>query len=194
MPVVFLLPLWAILYAGTLSEADTGELTQVELGGEIYANNCATCHGGGGGGGVGPALAGGAVLETFSTIEDHLAWVAGGSDSAVNGQYGSELQKASGGGMPAFYGSLSQAELLAVVRYEREVLSAEEIDPAQLDETGSLLHENGEPYLDETGEMLLDTEGEALFDENGALQSGAQNAAGAAAEGGEIPLPEQPEQ
>lgn len=193
MPVVFLLPLWAVLYAGTLSEADTGELTQVQEGGEIYAANCATCHGGTGGGGVGPALSGGAVLSTFTTIEDHLAWVAGGSDSAVNGRYGSELQKESGGGMPAFYDQLTAEELLAVVRFEREVLSGEEIDPARLDAEQNLLHDNGEPYLDEAGLLLLDSEGEALFDEEGNLQSGAQNAAGAASEGGEFPLPTTPE-
>lgn len=167
MPVVFLLPLWVILYAGTLSEADTGEPTQVELGGELYAENCASCHGGTGGGGVGPALAGGAVLETFPTFEDHLAWVVGGSDSAVGGKYGSELQKESKGGMPTFFGQLTEAEILAIVRFEREVLSEEEVDPTLVDPEGNLLHEDGSPYLDASGEHVVDAAGEPLFDDEG---------------------------
>jgi mono/diheme cytochrome c family protein len=176
MPVVFLLPLWVILYAGTLSEADTGEPTQVELGGELYAENCASCHGGTGGGGVGPALSGGTVLETFPTLEDHLAWVAGGSESAVGGRYGSELQKESKGGMPTFFGQLTEAEILAIVRFEREVLSGEEVDPTRIDADENLLHEDGSPFLDATGEHLVDPAGERLFDDEGTFVAESQQA------------------
>jgi mono/diheme cytochrome c family protein len=174
MPVVALLPLWVVLYAGTLSEADTGEPSQLELGGEIYAENCATCHGGTGGGGVGPQLADGAVLETFTTLEDHMAWVAGGSESADGGKYGSDLQKDSKGGMPSFAGSLTPAEILAVVRFEREVLSAEEVPPEQISPEGLLLHPNGNPYLEE--EMVFDAEGEPIFDEQGNFIAASQQA------------------
>lgn len=176
MPVVFLLPLWAVLYAGTLSEANTGELTQLEEGGEIYAEFCATCHGGGGGGGVGPQLSGGAVLETFPTIEAHLAWVFGGSDSAVNGVYGA-TNTPSKGGMPAFGDSLTAEQILAVVRYEREVLSGEEVPEDQLGPDEELIYADGNPRVSEDGTTLLDPTGENLLDEEGKLTSGAQNAA-----------------
>jgi mono/diheme cytochrome c family protein len=176
MPVVFLLPVWAVLYAGTLSEANTGELTQVEEGGEVYAEFCATCHGGGGGGGVGPQLSGGAVLETFPTIEAHLAWVFGGSDSAENGVYGA-TNKASEGGMPAFGESLTAEQILAVVRYEREILSGEEVPEDQIGAEEELLYPDGNPRVSEDGTSLLDPSGENLLDEEGKLISGDQNAA-----------------
>lgn len=176
MPVVFLLPVWAVLYAGTLSEANTGELSQLEEGGEIYAQFCATCHGGGGGGGVGPALAGGAVLETFPDIESHLAWVYGGSESAENGVYGATA-KPSKGGMPAFGGNLTAEQILAVVRYEREVLSGEEVPEDQLGPDEELVYPDGNPRVSDDGTTLLGPTGENLFDEEGKLISGAQNAA-----------------
>jgi mono/diheme cytochrome c family protein len=120
-------PLWAIVYAGTLSEADTGAPTVLEHGGEVYAEACAGCHGPTGGGGVGPALAGGAVLETFPERADQLFWVWGGSDGWPAPSYGATGKPVSGG-MPAFGESLTPYDLLAVVRYEREILSGEELD------------------------------------------------------------------
>jgi mono/diheme cytochrome c family protein len=125
--VLGLLPLWAVVYAGTLSEADTGEPSQIELGAEVYALRCASCHGGSGGGGTGPALAGGAVLETFPERADHLRWVYGGSVGWPDSTYG-EQNKPKQGGMPEFGEELTPEELLAVVRYEREVLSGQELD------------------------------------------------------------------
>jgi mono/diheme cytochrome c family protein len=184
MPVVFLLPLWVVLYAGTLSEADTGELTQLDEGGELYTQYCATCHGAGGGGGVGPQLADGAVLETFPTIESHLEWVFLGSEAAVGGVYGAN-GKASAGGMPAFGETLTAAEILAVVRYEREVLGGEEIDEELLSPEELLLHPDELPWLSEDGTMLLGPDGEPLLGEDGFLVAGAQNAAAAEASGTE---------
>ena len=70
--------------------------------------------------------------------------------------------------MPAFDESLTQAELLAVVRYEREVLSGYKVDPAQIDATGRLTYGNTSPLLDAEG-LLITPEGEPLFDENGKL-------------------------
>lgn len=176
MPVVFLLPVWVVFYAGTLSEANTGELTQLEEGGEVYSQFCASCHGASGGGGVGPALSGGAVLETFPTIEAHLAWVFGGSDSAEGGVYGANAI-ASKGGMPSFADSLTAEQLLAVTRYEREILSGEEVPEDQIGADEELLYPDGSPRLSEDGSHLLDPAGEDLFDADGKLTSGAQAAA-----------------
>jgi mono/diheme cytochrome c family protein len=148
-----LLPVWAIVYAGTLSPADTGGPSVLELGGEIYAANCASCHGATGGGGVGPAFADGAVIETFPNRADHLLWVWAGSTGWPDTSYGA-TDKPKQGGMPAF-SSLTPEELLAVVRYEREVLAGEEI-----------LEENGEALGPEE-ELLVTgadgTQGDALL-------------------------------
>jgi mono/diheme cytochrome c family protein len=189
MPVLGLLPLWAVLYAGSLSEADTGELTQLDEGAVIYEDSgCAGCHGASGGGGVGPAFSDGAVLETFPAVEQQIAWVAGGSDSAVGGVYGAN-GKESKGGMPAFGGTLTEEEILAVVRHERETLSGAEVDPALLDAEGHLLHENGEPWLDDEGH-LVDDAGERLFDDEGNYVLVEGGAAQAEAEGqGSEPTP-----
>jgi mono/diheme cytochrome c family protein len=148
MSVLALLPLWAVLYAGTLSKASTGQPTQLEAGATIFAANCATCHGATGGGGVGPALAGGAVLKTFPNRADHLRWVWGGSSGWPSGTYGAQNKPVGAGGMPNFNETLTPEELLSVVRYEREGLSGEQIDPklAQLDPTGRLMIlDNGTP-------------------------------------------------
>ena len=77
------------------------------LGSEIYAANCVSCHGASGGGGVGTKLDDGAVLDRYPDIEAQAAVVRDGVRA-----------------MPAFGKKLSDDELVAVVRYTREVLSA----------------------------------------------------------------------
>jgi len=74
-------------------------------GREIYAAQCASCHGASGGGGVGPALSDGRVEQAYPDIADQI-------DLVTNGR----------GSMPAYDGRLSPAEIEAVVRYTREVL------------------------------------------------------------------------
>ena len=143
IPVLALLPFWAVIYAGTLSEADTGEAGPLEHGGEIYAERCASCHGATGGGGVGPALSGGGLLETFTNPADQLAWVALGSDRWPDGTYGDTGNPVEGG-MPAFQDALTPEELMDVVRYEREVLSGE--DPTLLE--GAVLEPEGALLID----------------------------------------------
>lgn len=75
-------------------------------GQEIYARNCASCHGSAGGGGVGPKLSEGAVLAAYPNIKDQIDLVSQGR-----------------GNMPAYQDRLSGQEQEAVVRYTREVLS-----------------------------------------------------------------------
>lgn len=78
--------------------AETGPAS----GEEIFTGNCASCHGADGGGGVGPAVAGGAVVEAYPEIEDEIAVITDGR-----------------GGMPAFGGPLSPEEIRAVAEYTR---------------------------------------------------------------------------
>jgi mono/diheme cytochrome c family protein len=77
-------------------------------GQQIYNTKCASCHGPGGNGGMGPKLAG-VVENRYPDIEDQMAVIRDGRSS-----------------MPAFGGStssaLSEDDINAVARYEREVL------------------------------------------------------------------------
>jgi mono/diheme cytochrome c family protein len=99
----------------------------VETPDQVYAANCASCHGATGEGGVGPALAGGVSKQTFPEEAAHIAWVENGS-SAVKGQpYGSPDRPggqriATSGGMPGFAGQLTPEQIRAVVAFERDTL------------------------------------------------------------------------
>ena len=76
----------------------------LSLGRDVYGATCSNCHGSSGGGGTGPRLAG-TVVESYPEIVDQVAIVNDGRNS-----------------MPSFGGTLSPAEIEAVVRYTREVL------------------------------------------------------------------------
>ena len=111
------------------------EASNVLLGGEIFAASCAVCHGATGAGGVGPALAGGAVLETFpdGACQSHIEWVTLGSAGWPADTYGAQ-NKPVVGGMPPF-GSLTETDLAQVVLYERVALGGEAEQAAE-DECG----------------------------------------------------------
>jgi cytochrome c551 len=79
---------------------------EVLLGRTVYSSNCAACHGASGGGGVGPSFNGGKVLQSYPTAAGQEALIRQGR-----------------GGMPAYEGDLTDAQISAVVRYEREVLA-----------------------------------------------------------------------
>ena len=85
--------------ASAVYNPETGALPK--SGVEIYVAHCAGCHGSDGGGGAGPRLAG-KVADDFPDIEDQIAFVTKGK-----------------GGMPAFGGSLSAADIRLVVEYTR---------------------------------------------------------------------------
>jgi mono/diheme cytochrome c family protein len=128
-----MLPIWAVVYAGALVVPEKGITDPVLLEGQgIYAQSCASCHGNDGGGGIGRPLSGGEVILTFPDPAEHLAWVVNGSPAAgtpygnperPGGQHLSS--ETSGGPMPPFGDSLTEEEILAVVRYEREILGGE---------------------------------------------------------------------
>lgn len=75
----------------------------VALGGDVYAEHCASCHGSAGGGGLGPSLE--TVAETYPDPADQVAFVATGR-----------------GLMQGFDAVLSTEELEAVVAFTREDL------------------------------------------------------------------------
>lgn len=106
LPVVVLV---TALAGGACADADPGIDVSgdpvLESGQDVYAENCARCHGTAGGGGVGPKLADGAVAEALPDIEDHIAVIRDGR-----------------GTMPAWEGTLDPDEIRAVARYEREAL------------------------------------------------------------------------
>ncbi len=79
---------------------------QLTLGRDVYSDRCATCHGTSGQGGTGPKLADGAVVDAYPVPAAQRQIIADGRNA-----------------MPSFAGRLSTAELDAVVRYTREVLS-----------------------------------------------------------------------
>jgi mono/diheme cytochrome c family protein len=75
-----------------------------DTGQAIYATRCASCHGADGGGGFGPTLAG-VVAQQYPNIADQVALVTNGR-----------------GSMPSFGGSLTPAQISAVVEYTRTQL------------------------------------------------------------------------
>lgn len=142
-----------VLYAFTLDEP-TSEEGALALGGEIYGVSCAGCHGGGGGGGSGPALAGGAVVETFPAPVDQVTWVSLGSSGysdAGFSTYGAQ-DKPIAGGMPGQVGQLEAAEVMEVVLHERVEYGNEDFDIAVWQEgfeegVSALLPEQAEEFL-----------------------------------------------
>lgn len=122
LPVLAALPFWAILYAGAFGERKVVDPNDpVVMGARVYRSaGCSGCHGATGGGGVGPAMAG--VKQTFPNEADHVAWVKTGSKPTQGQPYGNS-GRVSTGGMPGFEGALSQQEIEAVVKYEREQLA-----------------------------------------------------------------------
>ncbi|MDQ3898675.1 MAG: cytochrome c, partial [Actinomycetota bacterium] len=126
MPVLLVLPFWAIVYMGAFAAPKSAGGPRT--GAQVYAAaGCGSCHGPTGGGGVGPKLAGGETKLTFPNEEDHIKWVTEGSAPSRGKSYGDPNRPggprpAASGGMPAFGGQLSPEEIRAVVQYEREQL------------------------------------------------------------------------
>ena len=52
-------------------------------GADVFARNCASCHGGDGSGGIGPRLSGGRVVEDFPDPVDQIRFVTYGRDPAI---------------------------------------------------------------------------------------------------------------
>lgn len=138
MPVLLFMPIWAIYYVGYLERPPADPEGLLFEGGEVYAEVCASCHGGTGSGGTGRQLSGGEVLLTFPAdsggydgLAGHIAWVANGSeqtelvegpvygDPARTGADSPRMVGSFGAVMGNFSESLTVEELAAVVYYER---------------------------------------------------------------------------
>jgi mono/diheme cytochrome c family protein len=172
MPVLAFLPIWAVIYVNTLSKPYSNVPTQINEGAIVFANNCAACHGAGGEGGTGRQLSNGEVLKTFPNIADQLEFVwIGDAGIGQNNPYGNPDRPGGqrhagnfgGSKMPAWEGTLTQSDLLAVVRHERETISGEVVPPKQIAPDGTLLWPNGNPVLDPTTGLLVDPKGDPLL-------------------------------
>ena len=126
MPVLVILPFWAVIYIGAFGT--TKKAAPVALSGkQIYSSRCAVCHGASGEGVSAPALAHGDAKITFPNRADHVAWVESGSAGVKGKGYG-DPNRAGGqriaktGGMPSWKGVLTDAQIQAVVDYERDNL------------------------------------------------------------------------
>jgi mono/diheme cytochrome c family protein len=99
----------------------------------VFAGQCAVCHGATGGGVVGPALAGGSVVATFSQCADHIAWVTTGSNAWPEATYGDTAKPVLGSGaaMPGFGALLRPDEIAAVALYERVAFGEEPLADAE---------------------------------------------------------------
>ena len=94
------------------------------VGEQVYVDvaACQACHGDQGQGVSAPALAGGAVLTTFGSCEDHLTWVRLGTQgwaAEVGDSYGDSGKPVGGGGTMPGFSTLSDEQLRAVVYFER---------------------------------------------------------------------------
>ncbi len=179
-PVLLALPVWALFYVGTLERVPQGLTGLLGEGEELYIESgCSGCHGAEGGGGIGPALAGGEVHITFTSIEDQMAWIARGSAIVGTGELYSSpdslRERRVAGQMPG-YGlgastELNIEQLLAVTLYERTQLEPDEDTAAEellLAEAMNLLLETGEleGMLEENGLSIEDIlDGQAVTSE-----------------------------
>lgn len=104
-------------YIESVQQTGTETTTGPVDGAAIFAQFCATCHGQGGAGGIGPRMIGGDEQRQFPNIEDHIAFVKAGSKPGV--AYGTSGKGT--GGMPPWGTQLNEAQIRAVVDYERSL-------------------------------------------------------------------------
>lgn len=127
------MPTWSNKFGGPLTEqmiddvvnyiatiqAKPGEESEKNSGppdgAQIFAQFCASCHGPAGAGGSAPAMNDGSETRQFPNIDDHIAFVKSGSTPGK--AYG--ISGKGTGLMPAWGGVLTDAQIRAVVEYER---------------------------------------------------------------------------
>ena len=117
----------------------------------------------------------GALVATFPDIIGQLefVWIGSNGTGPAGTPYGDPARAGgqhktmsyNGNPMPNFDKSLSQAQLLAVVRYEWETLSG---GKTTVDAEGNITYADGKPMLDAAGELIT-PDGKLLFDPTGKL-------------------------
>jgi mono/diheme cytochrome c family protein len=164
MPVIALLPVWAIIYYNSVKVPPQND-DVLATGAEVYAA-CSSCHGPTGAGGTGAKLNDGEVLKTWPDPKGMMQWIHLGADkwtdNAANAVYGDPQREGGphntgtlGAKMPGF-SDLSAADLAAVTRYIRETLSGgpdetdivtEELAQEAIDDAndGKLVYKNEQP-------------------------------------------------
>ena len=162
------LPIWAVIYVGTLERPDVEATGVLQHGAEIYAQRCSSCHGANGGGGAGYKLNDGEVMITFPHIEDMAEWITKGSDGfGVGNSYGDPGRgRIVAGGMPAFGDVLNAEEIISVVLHERAVFGNSEdavILATELDHIIEAGEMNLEMYFD--AETITSSEIAEIFEE-----------------------------
>jgi mono/diheme cytochrome c family protein len=145
MPVLAAVPLWGYVFFRTLDPQPL-ENDPLELGQELYVA-CGGCHGGSGQGGSGPALADGAVLDTWNDYRDHMMWVRIGNQAWPAETYGDNDKPVDRSKTMPPHPNLDDQQLAQVVLYERQVISGE--DPA--DEEDLIAIANGEKTFEDVG-------------------------------------------
>ncbi len=174
-----LLPLWLFMYVRSLTTPPAVASGPLGVGAEVYSN-CASCHGSAGEGGVGRELDKGNVLQTFPHIEDQLRFVYfGTANYNVAGvkiygnpdRPGGPHTTGSLGPMPAWGelagGSLSDAEILAVVCHERFTISGANPTGANETEFNDWCAEDSPIYAAlEAGGTLAQLGGQTTINDN----------------------------
>ena len=145
------------------------------LGAALFGLNCARCHTQGagfgqpgvqGGGAFGPSLRDGVTIRQFPDVARHISFIGSGSDA--NQSYG--VRGIGSGRMPGFGEMLTEAQISAIVEYERSLgLTAEE--RAQLEETGGQTEATS---ADESSGDSADDSEATTDDESGASSAGEQ--------------------
>ncbi|MEZ5226938.1 MAG: hypothetical protein R2710_09735 [Acidimicrobiales bacterium] len=167
MGLVFALPIWAWIYAGTMQEQAVEDTFLIDAA-EIYTveGGCAGCHGAGGGGGSGYQFSAGEIMKTFPSPVDQMVHIARGSAAITGEQYGDPNRDGGAriagqrGVMPGFGGTLSLEHLELVVYHERHILGGEELTTEAFIAWEEELREKIEsgsstPITDEVFQMLL---------------------------------------
>ncbi|MCU1359910.1 MAG: hypothetical protein JWN99_1199 [Ilumatobacteraceae bacterium] len=148
MATLSLLPLWVFMYARGLTPKEPTVHGPLGEGAEIFNGNCSSCHGAQGQGGVGYEMNNGEILKTFPHIEDQLRFVYNGTSkyeiAGIN-IYGNPDRPGgphithAKGVMPGQSaevtgGSLTEAQILAVVCHERYTIAGANPTTDHLDE------------------------------------------------------------
>lgn len=183
MPVIALLPVWALLYTNSVKTPEV-EDEAVTVGMAVYSS-CAGCHGANGEGGVGAQLNEGEVLLTYPDPVAMMEWIYLGAEewtgTSGDAPYGDPERP---GGphstgtlpsvMPAF-GDLDANELANVTRYVRENLSGAPVASPEVqelyEEWAALAIENAEAgelvYQEVPGDSEAVSERVAILSQEG---------------------------